>query len=290
MAHWSFAVPPSVSVASARWCLAVLLLATPWGPRERSRLSYQGWGPVQVAAQIQKCHAKCKKCHLFDYNLEWHCLECEEGYVLWVDGCIGPCEVGYYRYGYQCLPCTSHCDTCIGSHPHECTKCSPGFEFDFRQLCVRTCPNGYYVDVDGITCKECDSYCKTCIAGSQVSCTTCFEGYSLRVLEEHTQTGECNQDCRVGFFRDAPDDMRCVQCTKYCNNCSSVDMCFGCEEGATLFNNRCYPHVNSTLGGPINFETYLQSGAGIVWDDEDAPNWEILMGINSTSVVDPVSR
>ena len=45
-------------------------------------------------AQVEMCHPECKTCHLFDHDLSWHCLECNPGYDLWVDGCFLPCPTG----------------------------------------------------------------------------------------------------------------------------------------------------------------------------------------------------
>jgi len=148
--------------------------------------------------------------------------------------------------------------------------------FDFRSLCVRECGDGKYATVDGLNCEECDAYCRECNAASRISCLSCYAGYTLRVLDENTQTGECMQDCRKGFFRDAPNDLRCIQCGKYCDDCNSLYNCFECEPGATLFRGICYLVPTDSVDQTIDFSTYLASGAGADWDDSDAPGWELL--------------
>merc|ERR1719197_912367 len=83
------------------WILAAMFVAVP------PRGSHSGVR-VATAQGIQKCHKQCAKCHLFDYNMEWHCVECKPGYTLWVDGCFEPCPRMYFRYGYDCLHCGMH--------------------------------------------------------------------------------------------------------------------------------------------------------------------------------------
>lgn len=227
-------------------------------------------------AQIQKCHERCVKCHLFDYNLEWHCLECAPGYELWVDGCFAPCGAGAYRNGYHCEDCTVNCDQCTGPLRHECVTCAADYAFDFRGLCVRVCQTGEYPTPDGVDCTGCNPYCRTCMSGTEIGCTSCFSGFVKRVIDPNTEAGECMQTCRMGFFRDASDDLRCIQCPEYCLDCESFDMCFQCEVTATLFRGICYPTPLTAVEDTVTFATYLASGAGIQWDPEDAPGWAEL--------------
>eukprot|EP00931_Biecheleriopsis_adriatica_P010923 TRINITY_DN111991_c0_g1_i1.p1 TRINITY_DN111991_c0_g1~~TRINITY_DN111991_c0_g1_i1.p1 ORF type:complete len:340 (-),score=50.23 TRINITY_DN111991_c0_g1_i1:64-1017(-) len=266
---------------STRSLVAVILLLSPPGDElleglRWSHLNGGGLGFVSVLAQVEKCHPKCSNCHLFDYDLSWHCLECQPGYDLWVDGCFLPCPAGEYRYGYKCEKCFPNCQQCVGGLAHECQVCGPGFEFDFRNLCNRVCNPGKYATVDGLTCNDCDPYCKTCNAESRIACQSCYQGYTLRVLDPNTQTGECMQDCRKGFFRDAPNDLRCIQCGKYCDDCNSLYNCFECQPGATLYRGICYLVPTENINQEIDFESYLNSGAGIAWDDSDAPDWMFL--------------
>lgn len=261
--------------------LQVLLLSLPqdlhfeggrpsW-PRGRS-------GVLLATAQIEQCHAECSKCHLFDFDLSWHCLECNPGFDLWVDGCFLPCPAGQYRYGYDCLECPQNCDVCVGGLAHECQVCSPGYIFDFRGLCVRECNRGRYAPANDRTrCDECDAYCRECIAGTRISCSSCYSGYTLRILDANTNTGECMQDCRKGFFRDSPNDLRCIQCGKHCIDCNSLYNCFECETGATLFRGICYLIPTGTVDSTVDFQEYLSSGAGATWDPNDAPSWQLLV-------------
>mmetsp|Transcript_21272 Transcript_21272/g.46961 ORF Transcript_21272/g.46961 Transcript_21272/m.46961 type:complete len:259 (-) Transcript_21272:61-837(-) len=248
-------------------CLLAALL-----PRRRRDI-----GLLSVSAQTQQCHERCTKCHLFDHSDQWHCLECEQGYDLWVDGCIQPCPPRQYRYGYNCENCTENCLQCVGPLRFECTLCVPGYRLDPRGLCVRQCEEGYYSTPDGEQCGLCNDYCKTCVSSHSISCTSCFQGYTLRVLSPRTSSGECMFRCPVGFYRDAPDDLRCIQCAKHCNNCSDHYTCFGCEEGTALYRGICYPNASGSLAELINFDTYLASGSGIQWNEAEKPTWEMLM-------------
>merc|ERR1719183_3123963 len=87
------------------WSLAVMFVAVPF--------QRNGGGLRVVSAQIQECHEQCAKCHLFDYNKEWHCVECKPGYKLWVDGCFELCPRTFFRYGYECQQCGMYCDECV---------------------------------------------------------------------------------------------------------------------------------------------------------------------------------
>mmetsp|Transcript_12956 Transcript_12956/g.22478 ORF Transcript_12956/g.22478 Transcript_12956/m.22478 type:complete len:280 (-) Transcript_12956:9-848(-) len=231
---------------------------------------------LRTWAQIEMCHPECQTCHLFDFDQSWHCLECKPGFDLWVDGCFLPCPIGEYRYGYTCEKCYANCNVCVGGLAHECQVCADGYTFDFRGLCVRQCGIGRYASADGLRCDDCDAYCRACIAGSRIACTTCYSGYTLRVLDTKTNTGECMQDCPKGFFRDAPNDLRCIQCGKYCLDCNSLYNCFECQTGATLFRGICYLDPTGTVDTTVDLQTYLSSGAGATWDSNDAPSWTLL--------------
>lgn len=224
------------------------------------------------------CHPMCTKCHLFDYNSEWHCLECQAGYDLWVDGCFLPCPDGKYRYGYDCQDCPANCKKCSGSLPHECNECEDGFMLDFRGLCVRSCGDNFYPDLNGEQCAACNEFCRTCIDQWELSCTSCYNQYYLRIVEPRTHSGQCMLECPLGYFRDAPQDLRCISCANLCGNCSSLDKCNECEPGGNLYRGICYTNSSASEREAVNFENYLKSGAGMQWNPDDAPHWEVLMG------------
>lgn len=233
-------------------------------------------GLHSVEAQIQRCHEKCKKCHLFDYNQEWHCLECFPGYALWVDGCFLPCPQGEFRYGYDCQKCGIHCEECVGTLDHECLKCLPGYHLSYTNRCVKDCPRGKYTEDDGSGCGKCNAYCKTCIAQYMTSCTSCYDGYTLRIHEPYTKSGECMQRCPDPYFRDSANDLRCIQCGEYCLKCNSLYNCSKCESYTTLSNGKCYNTAQVAVSEGISFKDYLESGAGKQWTG-DGPSWEAVV-------------
>jgi len=256
----------------------VLLLAGPW-PESEPGLTGGGAGLRGADAQQYMCHTECAKCHLFDYDQTWHCIECNTGLELWVDGCFRPCPLGQYRYGYECKSCTNYCNHCVGSMRHECSECARGYGFDMRSVCVRQCEAGSFPTLDGSACDECNAYCKTCISGYRISCTACFEGYTLRVLDASTSSGECMQVCPVGYYRDSTTDLRCIQCGKYCLRCDSGETCFKCQDTATLYRGLCYLIPSFVQNADIDFESYMNSGAGMQVDinDPTRPTWENLI-------------
>lgn len=250
------------------WGLAVMFVA--------ALLQFSNCGFRMSKAQIQKCHEKCAKCHLFDYSKEWHCVQCMPGYTLWVDGCFLPCPRGEFRYGYKCMKCGMHCDECVGPLNQECTKCTAGYHLSWRGTCIKDCPPGQYSMADGSGCGKCNAYCRRCIAEYLVSCTRCYEGYTLKVHEHNTKSGECMQNCRDPYFRDSADDLRCIQCGEYCLSCNSLYNCTKCEAGCTLHNGICYATADVAVNEGISFEKYLQSGAGKQWTG-DGPDWKAVL-------------
>eukprot|EP00928_Gymnodinium_smaydae_P081502 TRINITY_DN6500_c0_g1_i2.p1 TRINITY_DN6500_c0_g1~~TRINITY_DN6500_c0_g1_i2.p1 ORF type:complete len:336 (-),score=63.92 TRINITY_DN6500_c0_g1_i2:161-1141(-) len=263
--HVPLVAQRSRSTSSRSW------LRLAWGSALASSIVALGW------CQRVKCHEKCKTCHLFDFNMEWHCIECMDGYELWVDGCFLPCPDGQFRFGYNCEPCTDNCQSCVGSLLHECTKCKPGFEFDPRGVCLKTCPEGTFPSLDGRTCRECNAYCRTCIAEFEISCLSCYEDYSLRILDPATQSGQCMLDCPDKFYRDAPTDLRCISCPELCATCTDPNSCTSCVDIANLYRGACYVNFSASSDEGVNFKKFLNSGAGIQWDEAEAPSWKELM-------------
>lgn len=230
-------------------------------------------------AQEYRCHPKCATCHLFDYDMSWHCVECSPGYDLWVDGCFLPCPLGQYRYGYECMPCTAYCNRCVGTRRHECLECSRGWKFDMRGLCLRECEDAFFPSLDGSSCGECNPYCRTCLSEYRISCTSCYAGYKLRALDVNTSSGECMQICPEGYFRDSTTDLRCIQCGENCVQCDSLENCSRCEDGSTLHRGLCYPIPDFVVSSKVDFDTYMDSGAGLSTDltDPSRPSWKNLM-------------
>merc|ERR1719456_1376829 len=189
---------------------------------------------LAVAAAVGtdgKCVDGCIRCQRVDWKDEWQCLECPEGQTLWLNGCYPPCGASEFRNGPACEPCGRNCDVCTGPEPHECMQCADGFEFDFRKLCLAVCPIGQYAaGENGEYCEDCDSSCRNCVAQWESSCTECTDQeYTLRVLDERTGSGECLRNCDMGYFRESPGDLRCIQCHLNCNRC--VDR-YECERDA----------------------------------------------------------
>lgn len=237
-----------------------------------------------VRAQIYECNSNCESCHLFDFDLKWRCVKCKDGFDLWNDCCREPCGPGFFPYGCDCGQCTANCVSCVGPQSHECVECAPGFKHDFRGLCVRDCAFNEYAH-QGITCESCNPYCLTCLAGSQVSCTSCFEGYTLVIRNNETGSGECMENCPQRFFRDASTDLRCLQCAQYCDNCTDYDHCQQCEPLATLWYGICYPFVDAAAAAAVDFDSYMESGSGVQWEWEDAPDWQELMDPDAPTTI-----
>merc|ERR1712048_1266672 len=100
-------------------------------------------------------------------------------------------------------------------------------------------------------------YCKECFQGEMLHCTACAEGYRLRIVDPLTKSGECMLQCPKGFFRDAPDDQRCIQCAAHCAECDSPHNCFKCNADSTLFNGICYQTPKAAVQEAITMAMYM---------------------------------
>jgi len=215
---------------------------------------------------VHKCDENCKVCHLFDHEADecdeivackkgWHCLECNPPLRLWFDECLSKCGTGLFRSGSNCESCAANCGICIGPLEHECTSCKLGYKFDFRGVCVKDCPSNQYpvfvTTVGSEKCDVCHISCATCIGPWTRSCTSCADGNYLRVRHRESQSGECLEHCRMGYYRNASGDPRCTACSNKCSICESEELCTRCNDGYFL-----YPAAKTVWGYMENLNMY----------------------------------
>lgn len=62
-----------------------------------------------------------------------------------------------------CESCDPSCNLCVGPGNRNCLSCREDFVF-MRQWgqCLRSCPQGFYQDLESKTCHKCHPTCKTC--------------------------------------------------------------------------------------------------------------------------------
>lgn len=69
------------------------------------------------------------------------------------------------------------------------TKCVCTFGVLHENVCVSTCPEGYYAS--NRECAPCQYPCKTC-SGSGNSCVTCIDGFSIdTATKKCVRTNKC---------------------------------------------------------------------------------------------------
>merc|ERR1719456_2080127 len=122
-----------------------------------------------------------------------------------VDGCIR-CQRVDWKDEWQCLECPEGQTLWLnGCYP-------PCGASEFR---------------NGPACEPCGRNCDVCTGPEPHECM--HQEYTLRVLDERTGSGECLRNCDMGYFRESPGDLRCIQCHLNCNRC--VDR-YECERDA----------------------------------------------------------
>jgi len=201
-----------------------------------------------VAYGVLKCDPNCARCHLQDWDLQWVCYECDEGYTIWRDQCVPPCTTGFYRFGGECKACVDHCDECTGPLEFECTKCSGGYVLDERRLCLTVCLDGEFPLADGSGCAPCHSSCLTCVDSYEIHCTSCLAPNTLvphvtdaTRASTQSSTGMCVAPCpeQNSTFRKTTYYRFCKDCPEHCVRCQSPYTCDECAEGYTLITGRC---------------------------------------------------
>ena len=180
-------------------------------------------------------HKSCKSCSGI---LMTNCLSCEAGNYYYPRRrvCLGSCPSGYYADDATstCLPCYSTinpielhrtCITCSGGDSNNCLSCETNaFYIASENICVNTCPDGYFKDPITNTCITCYSTgsgaCQTCTGGLQTDCTSCFTGTYYLPSNTSCVSG-CptngwyadNDTCKSCYMpSDSGNDKGCLSC------------------------------------------------------------------------------
>lgn len=117
-------------------------------------------------------------------NLDYICVLCQNN--------------GTYISGDFCKECDSKCEVCISDN--FCTICKENYFLNSENLCVNTCPDGYYPDLLQRKCEKCNEKCSICFGPNDTECSSCnigFFQYQTACLNEcpMNMTNDINNSC-----------------------------------------------------------------------------------------------
>ena len=228
--------------------------------------------------QCHPCPENCTKCNgdgclacSRDFFAQVYVEELKSKYVNCTRKCSGmsvtnsdgsktcllkkPCKKGYYKDdNYNCIPCSSECETCdntgkcttykcdascgscTGPSIYNCTTCAPGhYKMNMDTVdtyvfeCVKECPNGYYESKR--SCILCPHQCSSCKGGGFYSCTSCAPGYFIFNGGYNTESQfGCVNACPFNSYK-AYDG--CRTCYYTCSTCDGAGSrnCTSCKSG-----------------------------------------------------------
>jgi len=200
------------------------------------------------------------------------CLECADGFYFDFRGiCTRICPDGQY-------PACDGCDTCNDCHP-SCATCVAGYKVSCQSCtsaeytlrirdkrtqsgeCLRNCPKGYFRPTsDDVRCVQC-----------QLECMDCNDRYWCEAEKcPRANPGEIVVPDTEGMKITITDEdwRTCLEpgnCTTPRTDC--------CKDGYDWYRGMCYGKPGKAAAA-IDFQSYLNSGAGKQWDDNDAPQWD----------------
>ncbi|XP_074605697.1 proprotein convertase subtilisin/kexin type 4-like [Brevipalpus obovatus] len=133
--------------------------------------------------------------------------------------------------GGICNRCSSQCRECYGPGADNCISCNDGL-FYFNDLCVRSCPIGYYIDHSSKECLPCTPNCRTC-EKDRKTCTSCATNLKL---DQYTK--KCLPNCQSTGSNSSLTS--CFQCPLECLYCVPVNQkCLVCRKGFKLLQGKC---------------------------------------------------
>ncbi|KAL4454932.1 hypothetical protein ABPG74_006314 [Tetrahymena malaccensis] len=189
----------------------------------------------------QNCYYRCATCNQqgISGNI---CLTCQQGLNIGTDGICHICQNGQFYDGDEdfdlknssvdinkCKPCDSSCKECQ-SIATNCTVCQYTLTQNSQDICVSSCPKGYYQNTTTTQCVPCtDTNCNLC--NSTLVCTQCNQNYVLNPQQI------CSSSCPTGYYNQ---NQICEQCQNNCTSCLSLNSCNTCEQNYDLINGQCY--------------------------------------------------
>ena len=136
------------------------------------------------------------------------------------------------------ITCHSPCSTCQTSADF-CLTCLTSYPYFYQNYCYTKCPSGSTATSSAL-CQTCVAPCAQC-SGSTTYCTSC-------VSPEYLYSGACVTQCGPGTFIY---ESSCLDCSAYCNVCTSSTVCTACNSGYYLYESAC---VAACVGGTVGID------------------------------------
>jgi hypothetical protein len=215
----------------------------------------------------EPCGANCDFC---TGPLPHECLQCSEGFEFdFRMLCAAVCPQGQYPAGAlmdNCEDCDSSCRNCIASWKSSCTECTDK-EYALKVLdertgsgeCLKRCDPGYFRESPGdLRCIQCQHHCMKCLDRYECDRDACAD----RPIPAQIQTGGVMTDVTSENWVTCHNTTYCVHPRTDC-----------CEDNYDYWRGMCYQKPGPAAEA-IDFQSYLASGAGIVWDPDTAPEFD----------------
>ena len=218
-----------------------------------------GYYPDSTNNTCTPCNEACAVC---SGPLNTPCSSCKNGYYLYLNSssslvCLSSCPEGYFgSFGVnQCISCFQSCRTCSGTANFECISCKSGYFLQpYSNLCLSTCPTGYYQNTVSSMCSPCHSACLTCFGEDTTQCLSCQSGYFFL-----QSSSACLSSCPTGYWTDMSKNTKniCTSCHHSCTSCTgpASTQCSACSS-------RYYLQPSSTTCSPTCGNGYWANSAG----------------------------
>lgn len=121
---------------------------------------------------LKACVQSCLLTEFTNYNSD-NCEKCSRM-------CLTCPTNAFKNLNNTCEICDTSCLQCEKTATN-CISCAANyFKNVLTNLCVSTCPDGYYGDSSNRKCELCDLDCSTCSKEKQ-NCTSCASSYTLNI-------------------------------------------------------------------------------------------------------------
>ena len=156
---------------------------------------------------------------------EFYLSDCSGSCHAYCSVCTGPSntECSACKSGYFLQPASTTCDSNCPSTAH--------WKDTINNICVNSCPIGYYEGSTSDECMPCHAACSKCEDGTHTFCLACNEGYFLQ-----PSSTICLDTCpSPGYWQDTTNHI-CADCNAACSICtgSSNTQCSACKPGYFL--------------------------------------------------------
>jgi hypothetical protein len=227
-----------------------------------------GQGEYRNGRDCEKCPENCDVC---SGDHEHECLQCSRGYEFDSANrriCVPECPDRSFPdpSGEYCSECDTTCATCVDQWKISCTACSDK-EYTLRILdentmsgeCLRQCDDGFFRESPGdLRCIQCQTNCMKCKSRYE-----CFrDECDNRVRPESLFIDGVEMPVEADEWMTCHNSSYCVKPRTDC-----------CRDEFNWYRGLCYPKPGMGTAA-IDFQSYLASGAGIQWDEADAPPWD----------------